>query len=212
MAAVTLDGHFGRVVDLDICHDCEAIWFDHFENLGLAPGGTLKLFQMIGAERTRPAAPLRPPIKCPRCDARLFATEDRQRNTPFRYWRCPAGHGRLITYFDFLREKDFIRRLSDQQLNELRQSVQQVHCASCGAPIDLLHASACGHCGAPIATLDLKHIGRVVEELQQADARTRQPLDYDALFAAVRSLKDRERRESPDLLSLALQLVANRLQ
>jgi len=212
MAALTFEGHLGRTVDLDLCRACQMIWFDHFENLALAPGGTLKVFQIIGAEPRRAAAPPAATLKCPRCAAPLVATEDRQRNTPFRYWRCPAEHGRLITFFDFLREKDFIRMLSTQQLAELRQSVQQINCASCGSPIDLLRESACPHCGAPIATLDLKQIGRVAEELQRADARSKQPPDYDAIFDAIRARNAHQRGEPPDLVEVALQLVSNWLR
>ena len=213
MAGFTLDGHLNRTVDLDVCHGCQAIWFDHFENLALAPGGVLKLFQVIGTDRRRPAAAIGDkPCKCPRCQVRLLPTQDRQRNTPFSYWRCPARHGRLITYFDFLREKDFIRMLSEPQLAELRRNVQQINCANCGAPIDLMHASACGHCGAPIATLDLQQIGRAAEELQRKDAAARQPPDYNAVFEAIRMRNQRNEsadRTSPDLVEVALRLVSD---
>jgi hypothetical protein len=208
MAAITLEGHLDRQVDLDICHPCQVIWFDHLESLALAPGGTLKLFQVIGSERRRPAETAQK-RRCPRCDVRLFPTEDRQRNTTFHYWRCPVGHGRLITFFDFLREKDFIRTISTQQLAELRRSVQQINCANCGAPIDLLKASVCGHCRTPIATLDLPQIGRVAEELQRADVRHKRPPDYDAIFQAIRARNAHPHGRSPDLVDVALQLVSN---
>ncbi len=51
--------------------------------------------------------------------------------------RCPGRHGRLITFFNFLREKNFIRPLSAAQIEELRQNVRTVNCSNCGAPIDL---------------------------------------------------------------------------
>jgi DNA-directed RNA polymerase subunit RPC12/RpoP len=209
MAATALEGHFNRSVDLDVCHPCQLIWFDHFENLALAPGGTLKMFQMIGGEPRRPTAATPRAMKCPRCNARLLSTHDRQRNTPFHYWRCPADHGRLITYFDFLREKNFIRLLTPPQLAELRRNIQQINCANCSAPIDLMHASACGHCGAPIATLDLQQIGEVAEQLQRADARAKAPPDYEAVYAALRQRPARDRHEAPDIVAVALGLVAD---
>ena len=52
--------------------------------------------------------------------------------------------------FDFLREKNFVRPLSADQLTALRQNVQSVNCSNCGAPIDLAKTSACGHCGSPL--------------------------------------------------------------
>ena len=60
-----------------------------------------------------------------------------QRATRFSYLHCPNDHGRLTTFFDFLREKDFIRPLTAEQLQELRQNVQTVNCSNCGAPIDV---------------------------------------------------------------------------
>ena len=126
-------------------------------------------------------------------------TNDRQRNTPFRYRRCAREHGRLITFFDFLREKDFVRPLSPQQLAELRANVKMVNCSNCGAPIDLVNASECAHCGTPISMLDVKQIEAAVTSLQRADeaSRTidpswplriaREKLEVDRVFAALRA-------------------------
>src|SRR5437764_641337 len=97
-------------------------------------------------------------LHCPTCGVQLRLTHDRQRNTAFTYWRCDAGHGRFTPFVDFLREKDFIKPLSPQQLAELRRSVQTIHCANCGAPIDLTRDSTCGHCGAALSMLDLKKV------------------------------------------------------
>ena len=124
MTALTLDGHLGTTVDLDLCATCQVIWFDRLESLRLSPGATLSLFRTIGERKQLSPPPLADPLKCPRCDLRLLLTNDRQRNTPFRYRRCARDHGRLITFFDFLREKDFVRPLSARQLAELRANVQ----------------------------------------------------------------------------------------
>ena len=63
--------------------------------------------------------------KCPRCKAQLRRTQDMQRATRFEYFRCPNDHGRLITFFDFLKEKDFVKPLTPAQIAELRKNVQQ---------------------------------------------------------------------------------------
>ena len=148
------------------------IWFDHRESLRLSAGATLSLFKTIG-EGKQSSPPGCPIAKCPRCGLRLLLTNDRQRNTPFRYRRCAREHGRLITFFDFLREKDFVRPLSPQQLAELRATVKMVNCSNCGAPIDLVNASACAHCGTPISMLDVKQIEAAVTGLQRADEASR---------------------------------------
>jgi DNA-directed RNA polymerase subunit RPC12/RpoP len=168
MTATTLDGHGGTSIVIDTCTTCQAFWFDKHESLQLAPVSTLKLFSLIGEQKGARSASLPSVMRCPRCSSRLLATNDLQRNTPFHYWRCDAGHGRLITFFDFLREKDFIRPLSPAQLQELRNNVQSVNCSNCGGSIDLARGGVCSHCGSPISMLDVKQAEAVVRQLQAA--------------------------------------------
>ena len=94
-----------------------------------------------------------------------------KRQTPFSYWRCPDDHGRLTTFFDFLREKNFVRPLSPERLAELRSYTRTVNCSACGAPIDLARESACGHCRAPLSMLDPEQVQAVVRQLQAAEQR-----------------------------------------
>jgi hypothetical protein len=199
MTALTLDAHLGTKVELDLCPACQVIWFDHLESLRLSPGATLFLFRTIAERKQTSPVPLKDPLKCPRCDLRLLLTSDRQRNTPFRYRRCAREHGRLTTFFDFLREKDFIRPLSPQQLVDLRAHVQTVNCSNCGAAIDLTRDSSCSHCGTPLSMLDLNQIEAMATHLRRADEAsrtvdrhlpdrlTRERRDVNALFEALRS-------------------------
>src|SRR5919109_1451256 len=151
----TFDGHLGRSVEVDLCFSCQAFWFDARESLSLTPGSTLRLFKLIGDRSGRSQPSEADLAKCPRCRGRLRQTHDMQRATRFQYLRCPNGHGRFITFFDFLREKDFIRPLSAAQVAELRRNVQAVNCSNCGAPVDLGRGSVCAHCGSPLSMLDL---------------------------------------------------------
>lgn len=176
MATQTFGGHLGRSVDVDLCLTCHLFWFDQRESLQLTPGATLQLFRLIGEQTTTERRPVATVTKCPRCASQLVITHDRQRNVGFQYRRCPHGHGRLTTFFDFLREKHFVRPASAEQLAELRRSVQSVNCSNCGAPIDLVKHSACGHCGSPLSVLDLKAAGALIAQLQQADTPDR-PID-----------------------------------
>ena len=131
-----LGGHHGRSVTIDLCTRCQALWFDGHESLSLTPASTLTLFRLIGQQVARPEPGAVDLEKCPRCRARLRITHDMQRATKFEYRRCPNGHGRFITFYEFLREKDFIRPLTPtadrrtrpdprrDQLFELRRSGQ----------------------------------------------------------------------------------------
>jgi len=182
-----LDAHYGRAVDLDLCHGCALIWFDSRESIALTPGAVLRLFTALDEHREQRHPLQREAMYCPRCRQGLKATLDRQRTTRFSYWRCPADHGRLTTFFDFLREKNFVRPLSSERLADLRRYVRSVHCSACGAPVDLATESACGHCRAPLSMVDPDRVQAVVRELQRAEARR---TTIDPTFAA-RLVEDR---------------------
>lgn len=169
MESHTLDGHLGRPVTIELCEPCQAIWFDARENLQLTPGSTLRLFRVIGEHIAKPHVPDGDTSKCPRCKARLRRTQDLQRATRFEYFRCPNDHGRLTAFFDFLKEKDFVRPLTPQQVAELRKNIQSVNCSNCGAPIDLSKTSDCAHCGSPLSMLDMKQAETLVAQLRRAD-------------------------------------------
>jgi hypothetical protein len=170
MTGHTFEARLGRSVSIDLCLACQLLWFDQGESLQLSPASTLKLFRIIG-EQAGSRRPLPPDLACPRCHAKLALAHDRQRNTRFQYWRCAAGHGRLTSFFDFLKEKDFIRPLSREQVEELRRRVEAVNCSNCGAAVDLATGSACRHCGSPLSMLDLEQAGRLVAELREADRK-----------------------------------------
>jgi Zn-finger nucleic acid-binding protein len=189
MQTHVLDGHLGREVEVDVCEACQSVWFDMRENLQLTPGATLGMFRLIG-ERVRRASPQdRDLAKCPRCQAQLRRTQDMQRATRFEYFRCPNDHGRLITFFDFLKEKDFVKPLTPAQIIELRSNVDTINCSNCGAPIDLAKGSECGHCGSALSMLDLQHAERLVTQLKNAD-RTDKPVDPALPLALARARRE----------------------
>jgi Zn-finger nucleic acid-binding protein/endogenous inhibitor of DNA gyrase (YacG/DUF329 family) len=193
MEEATLDAHLGRRVAIDICHGCQSFWFDSHESATLTPGATLRLFRIIGEKIARPDRSNTDLAKCPRCKSRLRRTHDIQRTTKFEYLSCPHSHGRLTTFFDFLREKDFIRPLTPHQIEELRRNVQSVNCANCGAPVDLTSGSACRHCGTPLSMLDLKQAERLVAQLQKAEDRAHQPVDPSLPIELERVRRQTER-------------------
>lgn len=187
--SLRLETRFDRPIVVDACTHCGTIWFDELESPQLSPGSILALFQLIGdgAATPRPAQPT--VLRCPQCRGRLLLTHDRQRQTTFEYWRCDADHGRLITFYNFLREKDFIRPLSPSQLSALRDRLQTVRCSSCGAPIDIRKTSACSHCGTVLSLLDMDQAVRLLQELKQAaEPRPIDPaLPLDLAVAAKQS-------------------------
>jgi hypothetical protein len=222
MMHLALEGRLGTTIEIDLCSVCRTIWFDHFQELHLTPGATLKVFGVISEAAGRPATPLPTALHCPRCNARLLLTHDMQRSTPFQYWRCDSGHGRLIMFVDFLREKDFVRPLMPQQLEELRQNIQTINCSNCGAAINLGKDSVCAHCGSAVSMLDLQQMARTVGQLQAAasgrqaadgpppSAAPHGPSDIEAL---VQAFKTAGRPDSPPgLIETGLGLLGRLLR
>jgi ssDNA-binding Zn-finger/Zn-ribbon topoisomerase 1 len=193
-----LDAHYGRSVELDLCHGCGLIWFDARESIALTPGAVLHLFAALDAHREQRQALRGEGMRCPRCRRTLAATLDRQRTTTFAYWRCPEEHGRLTTFFDFLREKDFVRPLSPERLAELRAYARTINCSACGAPVDLARGSTCLHCRAPLSMLDPDRVQQAVRELQAAEQR-RTTVDptYAARLVSDRATLERAFRSLP---------------
>jgi hypothetical protein len=219
MTSLALEGHQGRPVAIDLCTACQAFWFDKYESLQLAPASTLKLMKLVGESESRGLRQFSNEMRCPRCSQTLRPTQDMQRNTRFMYFRCAADHGRFIRFFEFLREKNFIRPLSPQQIWELRQNVQTVNCSSCGAPIDLSVGSVCAHCKSPVSMLDMKQPQELLAQLRTAaEPKPIDPTlplqlmkvkrDMDVLFPDKDSQSRRLQDEYSDLVHACLASVA----
>jgi hypothetical protein len=196
MTALSLDAHYHTLVQLDACHGCQALWVDQRESLRLTPGSTLRLFERIHDRAGAPRLPLSARLECARCGLRLLDTHDRQREAVFRYWRCGRGHGRFITFFDFLREKSFIRPLTPAQLAELKAQVRSVNCSNCGAPVDLAAATTCGYCRTPLSMLDFGQVERMLGSLRDAEQqRVEKEAQRATLEATLPLALARERRQ-----------------
>jgi hypothetical protein len=190
MTEQKLTGHLSTPLAIDVCLTCQAFWFDGYESLKLAPASVLTLFRLIGEQTPAKPVALSDSCTCPRCHTTLKRTHDIQRSTRFEYLRCPSKHGRFTTFFNFLREKDFIRPLSGQQIEELRRSTQAVNCSNCGAAVNLAAGAACAHCKSPLSMLDMRQAQALIETLRNADAA--KTLDPSWPMQAERARRDVE--------------------
>ena len=176
MREATFDGLLGRRVAIDLCAGCNGIWFDGMESHQLTPGSTLALFKRMGEAVAEANRPLGARKACPRCQALLTRELDKQRTTTFEVFRCPAGHGRYMTFGAFLRAKNFVRDLTPAEITELRRHVQSVTCSGCGAAVDVREHCACTFCRAPIAMIDPDQLQRTIESLQQKETVRPKPV------------------------------------
>lgn len=174
MAEERFEGNYGTTVALDLCHPCQGLWFDREESLQLSPGATLRLFRAIHEKRPQRRNPLPDALSCPRCQGSLGLTHDMQRTTRFSYFRCLRGDGRFTTFFQFLREKNFVRGLDPKQLDELRRHVRTINCSNCGAAVDLEKGAVCGFCRSPLSILDPEQIEATVRQLQQWEEKRKE--------------------------------------
>jgi hypothetical protein len=214
MTTKTFEELYGRTVTVDVCATCRGIWLDGNEMLQLSPAATLDLFRLMSGE-TGSAGPAAPRASCPRCGQTLQDTADMQRTTRFFYRRCPRGDGRFMTFYQFLRAKNFVRSLSEAEVRDLRRHVRQINCSNCGAPVDVERGASCGHCGTPISILDPDQVQKTATELQQADAKRRTPDPSLPLTLMLERLKaerafdeaagpGQRRGEPADLIDLGL--------
>jgi hypothetical protein len=205
-----------RPIEISACTPCHLFWFDKSESVRLTPGSVLEVFQFIG-QAGRATHALAGQFGCPICGKPLALTYDVQRATRFTYWRCANDHGQLITFHQFLREKNFIRAPSAEELAKLRRNVRQVACSQCGAPIDLASESACTHCGSPVALIDPDGVAKALREFH-AEAAAPAAMDpatmksrlsdaqIDAIFEVAR-MRDSRIHADQDLASVGASAI-----
>jgi hypothetical protein len=168
MDAPSLERMYGRRLTIDVCHHCQCLWFDDLEFLQMTPGATLELVASVAEDRSVSRGPWASAPRCPRCSRALAETHDLQRNTRFTYHRCPEGHGRLITYDQFLRAKNLVRPPNEAEVRELRARIRQINCGNCGAPVDVERNAVCSFCHSPLAIIDPDEIRKTIEQLRTA--------------------------------------------
>jgi len=151
-------------VEVDLCTDCRVFWFDKGESTQLSASAVIVLFREIHGLSAADRRPMSSVPGCPRCGTHLVLAHDIVKSGRLTYYRCPNDHGRLTPFYQFLREKRFVRDLGAGELAELRARIRQVSCSNCGAPIDLERSSCCEYCQSPVAILDQDAVEKALRE------------------------------------------------
>ena len=181
----------GEVV-LDLCFQCQGIWFDDFESVQITPGGIVELFKQLHEHHDDQRLPLRDPLHCPRCNEKLLHGLDvAKHGGKFNYHRCLQKHGRFTTFAQFMIEKGFVRQLNPVEIEELSAKVGIIRCMGCGAPVDIRKDHACSHCRAPITILDPGAVEQALSRYQHAEVQ-RTTRDVEALGDAI-VMREREK-------------------
>jgi Zn-finger nucleic acid-binding protein len=199
MQTQSLEKHGKGAVQLDLCFACAGIWFDHLESVQLAPSAVIELFKEIYAHRDQAPRPQATRQTCPRCRDTLVLSFDVSKTGQFSYFRCPRGDGRFTPFFQFLREKQFVRNLTELELRHLRSQIRQIRCSECGAPIDLEHDSVCKFCRAPVSFLDAEAVEKAVHMWSSAADRRPVALTPTALGDTLQHMQFDQRDKLPAL-------------
>ena len=165
MQLYALPRHYGGTVEIDVCMDCSAIWFDQAESIQLSPDATVALFQLIhaGGAGSSAAAKFGEGLRCVACGDGMKLTHDQVKSTRFSYQACRKGHGRFTTFHNFLAEKQFVRELTRAERAKLAATVQQVRCSGCGAAVNIGKVDACEYCRAPVSVFDREAAKKAID-------------------------------------------------
>lgn len=170
MTLYTLPGHYGKSVELDACLACSALWLDGWESAQLSPDSIVALFRLVserGSAASRSTDQVGQSLRCVSCSSAMRLVHDRALTSRFVYQACPRGHGRYMTFYNFLAEKQFVRELLPAERERLAVSVSQIKCSNCGAPVDIAKNDACGYCRAPIAVFDRDAAEKAIDRYLQ---------------------------------------------
>ena len=189
-----LPGNHGQTIELDLCFQCQGMWFDPQENLKLTPAAVAELFRLLHEQRAAAHQPLANDLDCPRCQSTLKKGFDVVRSGRYITYRCPAGHGRFSAFSSFMIEKGFVRLLTRPEIDDIARRVAVIHCSSCGAPVDLRRDHACPHCRSALSLLDPKAVEQALQGYAHAVKATTAPARApDVADALVMLERDRQR-------------------
>ncbi|MGM9482449.1 zf-TFIIB domain-containing protein [Roseateles sp. NT4] len=211
----TLPAHHGASVDIDFCFACHGIWFDHQENLKLAPEAIATVFREMHRHQGEPRHPLKARLSCAQCRSTLVQGFDIVRSGRYITHRCPQQHGRFSSFSSFMIEKGFVRQLTRPEIADIAAKVGTINCSNCGAPVDLRKEDACSHCRSALSLLDPQAVEQALAGYAKAAAKGPTPegvADALAMLARDRARAERESRQSgyrPEIGSVyAVDLVA----
>jgi hypothetical protein len=203
MKTETLDRRDHGTVNVELCFVCAGIWFDHLASVELAPTAVISLFKEIHAHKEITRQAVASKLGCPRCGDPLALSFDLVKSGRFSYFRCTRGDGRFTPFFQFLREKQFVRSLTAAEIQRVRAQVRQVNCSQCGAPVDLELGTECKYCHAPLSLLDPDAVEKAVKMWSEAQERQQRVPTPEAVADAMMRV---QQFSSPNALPPGLHL------
>jgi hypothetical protein len=177
MQRLALAGHYDQHVDLDLCRNCDLVWFDGTETARLSGPALLELIGAMAAARALPHEMLRADPRCPRCDGALELVHNLSRWGQSSQLQCRRRHGAYQSFAQFLQEKGLLRPMSLVDRARLLRDRGRIECVNCGGEIgkddelcpwcrsvpSLLDVARLAHALDPLDTIEPPPIYRAVE-------------------------------------------------
>ncbi|RQO59899.1 hypothetical protein DBR47_11075 [Paucibacter sp. KBW04] len=198
MQVHVLPGQYRGEVEIDFCFACQGLWFDHMENLKLAPEAIATMFKEIHRHRDAQHQPLAQRLGCPHCQTRLLQGFDIVRTGRYITHRCESRHGRFSSFSSFMIEKGFVRQLTKPEIADIAAKVGVINCSNCGAPVDLRKEDACAHCRSALSLLDPQAVEKALQNYAQVPTRQSWGQPTDVADALVALAKERSRAQRED--------------
>jgi Zn-finger nucleic acid-binding protein/predicted nucleic acid-binding Zn ribbon protein len=162
MRRLALAGHYGRVVEIDICSACHLVWFDLTETARLTGPALLELVGEMATAQSLPHESLRKDARCARCSGTLKTVHNRSRWGASLQLECLARHGAYQSFAQFLQEKGLLRPMSRVDRARLLEQVGGIDCVNCGAAIGA-HDECCSYCQSVASVLDVARLAQALD-------------------------------------------------
>ena len=164
MQRLALAGHYGQRLDLDLCRNCDLLWFDGTETAQLSGPALLDLIGAMASARALPHEMLRPDARCPRCDGALAIVHNQSRWGRSSQLQCRRRHGAYQSFAQFLQEKGLVRPMSLIDRAKLLRDRGRLECVNCGGEIGK-DDELCPWCRSIPSLLDVARLAHALDPL-----------------------------------------------
>ncbi|MDQ6629067.1 MAG: hypothetical protein M3Z29_11600 [Pseudomonadota bacterium] len=158
MQMITLEGHYGQRIEVDVCAACHLAWFDDTESVRLSGLGWSTLLRHMHAVPAGGGA-LVGPFRCVRCSAALKPVSNASRFGRSSAHVCSKGHGYSQTFGQLLAERGLVRPLGARDRQILKREGRLPACLNCGGALpERASLDLCSYCRTPLLVFDLKRL------------------------------------------------------
>lgn len=159
---LSLAGHYGRQVEIDLCSPCHLVWFDGIEQAQLSGPGLLTLVGAMAAAHGVAHRTLQPGLRCLHCASAVHEVHNQTRWGKSLQLECPQHHGAWQTFGQFLDQRGLLHPLSSADRARALAHADGLRCVNCGGVISASD-TRCPWCEATPALVDVARLARSLD-------------------------------------------------